>query len=105
MRGPDGASQADFGSVKEQSLCPARYFREAQASTKTRRGSFSTITGGSAEHIVEQEVALEKQVAVAREEEVQFTEELKRKSLIEKVCYGAAATACDSDGGVDFHEG
>src|ERR1035441_11065451 len=45
----------------------------------------------SAEHIVKQERALEKQVAVAREEEVQFTEELKRKSLIEKVCYGAAA--------------
>jgi hypothetical protein len=45
----------------------------------------------TAEHIVEQEMALEKQVAVAREEEVQFTEELKRKSLIEKVCYGAAA--------------
>ncbi len=45
----------------------------------------------TAEHIVEQEMTLEKQVAVAREEEVQFTEELKRKSLIEKVCYGAAA--------------
>jgi hypothetical protein len=45
----------------------------------------------TAEHIVEQEMALEKQVAVAREEEVQFTEELKRKSLIERVCYGAAA--------------
>jgi len=44
-----------------------------------------------AEHIVEQEVTLEKQIAVAREEEVQFTEELKRKSLIEKVCCGAAA--------------
>ena len=44
-----------------------------------------------AEHIVEQEVALEKQIAVAREEEVQFTAELKRKNIIEKVCYGAAA--------------
>ena len=44
-----------------------------------------------AEHIVEQEVALEKQIAVAREEEVQLTEELKRKSLIEKICYGGAA--------------
>lgn len=44
-----------------------------------------------AEHIVEQEVAIEKQIAVAREEEVQFTDEIKRKSLIEKVCYGAAA--------------
>ena len=45
----------------------------------------------TAEHIVEQEMALEKQVAVAREEEVQFTGELKRKSLSEKVCYGVAA--------------
>lgn len=45
----------------------------------------------TAEHIVEQEMALEKQVAVAREEEVQFTEELKRKSRIERVCYVAAA--------------
>ena len=44
-----------------------------------------------AEHIVEQEVALEKQVAVAREEEVQFTEELKRKNIVEKACYGAGA--------------
>jgi hypothetical protein len=44
-----------------------------------------------AEHIVEQEVALEKQIAVAREEEVQFTEELKRKNIVEKACYGAAA--------------
>ena len=44
-----------------------------------------------AEHIVEQEVTLEKQIAVAREEEVQFTAELKRKSIIEKACYGVAA--------------
>jgi hypothetical protein len=44
-----------------------------------------------AEHIVEQEVALEKQIAVAREEEAQFTAELKRKNVIVKVCYGAAA--------------
>jgi hypothetical protein len=44
-----------------------------------------------AERIVEQEVVLEKQIAVAREEEVQFTAELKRKKTIEKACYGAAA--------------
>lgn len=44
-----------------------------------------------AEHVVEQEVALEKQVAVAREEEVQFTAELKGKNIVEKACYGAAA--------------
>lgn len=44
-----------------------------------------------AEHIVEQEVALEKQIAVAREEEVQFTEQLNRTGLIEKCCYGGAA--------------
>jgi hypothetical protein len=43
-----------------------------------------------AEHVVEQEVTLEKQIAVAREEEVQFTAELKRKNIIEKACYGAA---------------
>jgi hypothetical protein len=44
-----------------------------------------------AEHIVEQEEALEKQIAVAHEEEVQFANELKRKDLIEKVSYGSAA--------------
>jgi len=44
-----------------------------------------------AEHIVEQEEALEKQIAVAGEEEVQFTTELNRKNIIEKVSYGAAA--------------
>lgn len=44
-----------------------------------------------AAHIVEQEMALEKQIAVAREEEAQLGQELDRKSLIEKVCYGAGA--------------
>ena len=59
----------------------------------------------TAEHIVEQEMALEKQVAVAREEEVQFTEELKRKSLIEKACYGAAALLLILMGVVGFRSG
>lgn len=59
----------------------------------------------TAEHIVEQEMAIEKQVAVAREEEVQFTEELKRKSLIEKVCYGAAALLLILMGVVGFRSG
>jgi hypothetical protein len=44
-----------------------------------------------AEHIVEQEEALEKQSAVAREEHAQFTAELSRKSLIEKIAFASAA--------------
>ena len=42
-------------------------------------------------HIVEQEEALEKQIAVAREEKVQFSSEIKKKKLIEIVSYGSAA--------------
>ena len=40
--------------------------------------------------IVEQEEALEKQTAVAREEQVQFAADIQKKSLIEKISYGAA---------------
>ena len=43
-----------------------------------------------AERIVEQEETLEKQISVAREEEAQFAAEIKQKSLIERMSYGAA---------------
>jgi hypothetical protein len=44
-----------------------------------------------AERVVEQEETLEKQIAVGREEETQFVAEIRQKSLIEKLSYGAAA--------------
>ena len=42
-------------------------------------------------HIVEQEEVLEKQIAVAKEEEVQFSAEIKKKKVIEIISYASAA--------------
>jgi hypothetical protein len=44
----------------------------------------------AAEQIVKQEEETEKQIAVAREEDVQFTAAHKQKKLFEKVAYGSA---------------
>ena len=41
-------------------------------------------------HIVEQEEALEKQIAIAKEEEVQFSAEIKKKKVIEIISYSSA---------------
>lgn len=42
-------------------------------------------------HIVEQEEALEKQIAVAKEEGIQASAEIRKKKIIEIVSYGSAA--------------